>query len=81
MTTAPDDHDLISLKDAGKEFNRKPASLRKAIHEGRLYGKKIGHSWGTTRAAMRRYVARPDGRTKPRKPRRQNPSKIRAQTP
>jgi len=71
MTASKSSDDaLISLKEAGAEFNRDPATLRKAINEGRLFGRKFGNSWATTRAAMRQYVAREDGRTKPRKSRK-----------
>lgn len=56
---------LYSLADAARQWNRADATLRQAIHRGKLIegvdAKLFGKQWVVTEAAMRREYGEPIG--------------------
>lgn len=51
--------DLISLMEASQIVGISTTHLRRLVDEKRLWGKKIGRNWVTSRIAVEEYFSQP----------------------
>lgn len=53
----PSADDLISLRQASKEYGLSPNHLRLLVSKGTIWGKKIDTFWVTTNEAVEDYIS------------------------
>lgn len=69
MDRAENISELISLTEASQISGLSAAHLRRLVDQKRLWGKKIGRNWVTSRSAVEEYFIQPHPRgRKPKKP-------------